>query len=83
MTYIKLGFFKIKQVKESLNYKLALLKTINIFLVFYISLLEKAPIRISPASVIEIELLNPNAKYKVERILNCKIISGKIKYFIK
>ena len=80
---MKLELFKIKQVKELLNYKLILLKTINIFLVFYIFLLKKVLIRVSFAFVIEIELVNFNAEYKIKRILNYKIISRKIKYFIK
>ena len=81
--YKKLELFKIKQVKKLLNYKLALLKIINIFLVFYISLFEKAPSGAPPAPIIEIQPVNPNAEYKVEKILYCKYISNKIKYLIK
>jgi hypothetical protein len=36
----KLGLFKIKKIIGPINYKLVLPKTINIYLVFYISLLE-------------------------------------------
>jgi hypothetical protein len=42
LDYKKLGPFKIKEVRNLLNYKLSLPKTINIYPVFYISLLEKA-----------------------------------------
>ena len=50
----KLRPFKIKQVKRLLNYKLALPKTMNIFPVFHISLLEKAPPGAPPAPITEI-----------------------------
>ena len=53
-----------------LNYELALLVTMNIHLIFYISLLELAPPGALPALVTDIEPANPNAEYKVEAILN-------------
>ena len=53
-----------------LNYKLALLATINIHLVFYISLLEPVLLGALLALVIDIELVNLNIEYKVEAILN-------------
>ena len=79
----KLGPFKIKQVKGPLNYELALPKTMNIFPVFHISLLEKAPPGAPPAPITEIQPVNPNAEYEVEKILHCKYISNKVKYLIK
>ena len=53
-----------------LNYKLALLTTINIHLIFHISLLKPALLGAPPALVIDIEAVNPDIEYKVETILN-------------
>jgi hypothetical protein len=72
LDYKKLGLFKIKKIIRLVNYKLVLPKTINIYLVFYISLLELVLLGVLLAPVIEIELVNPNAKYKIEEILNHK-----------
>jgi len=83
LNYKKLGLFKIKQIKRSLNYKLVLLKIINIFSIFYISLLEKVLSGAPPASITEIQSVNLNAEYKIEKILYCKYISNKVKYLIK
>jgi hypothetical protein len=68
----KLGLFKIKKVTGLINYKLVLPKTMNIYLVFYISLLELVLPGALPAPVIEIEPINPNAEYKIEEILDHK-----------
>ena len=67
----KLGLFKIIKVKGLVNFQLVLPKTINIYPVFYISLLELAPLRALPAPITEIQPINPNAEYEVEAILNC------------
>jgi hypothetical protein len=40
----KLGLFKIAKIKSLVNYRLKLLKTIKIHLVFYMSLLKPAPL---------------------------------------
>ena len=53
-----------------MNYKLALLATMNIHLVFHISLLKPALLGAPLALVIDIELVNPNIEYEVETILN-------------
>jgi hypothetical protein len=68
----KLGLFKIKRIIGLVNYKLVLPKTINIYPVFYISLLELVLLGVLPAPVTEIELVNPNAEYEVEEILDHK-----------
>jgi hypothetical protein len=44
----------------------------NIYLVFYISLLEPILPGVLPVLITEIELVNPNAEYKVEEILDYK-----------
>jgi hypothetical protein len=79
----KLGLFKIKRIIRLVNYKLVLLKTINIYPVFYISLLELALLGVLLAPVTEIELVNPNTEYKVEEILDYKQIRNYIKYLVK
>ena len=83
MNYIKLKLFKIKQVKESLNYKLALLKIINIFLIFYIFLFKKTLLKVLLILIIKIKFVNLNIKYKIKKILNYKLVKETIKYFIK
>jgi hypothetical protein len=62
---------------------LQLLKTINIYLIFYISLFKYILLGVTLALIIEIQLVNLNAEYKVSKILNYKYISKRIKYLIK
>jgi hypothetical protein len=47
-------------------------KTMNIYLVFHISLLELVLSGVLLVPVTEIELVNPNAEYEVEEILDHK-----------
>jgi hypothetical protein len=68
LDYKKLGLFKIKKVIRLTNYELVLPKTINIYPVFYISLL--ALVLLVP--VTEIEPVNPNIKYEIKEILDYK-----------
>jgi hypothetical protein len=63
-------------VIELVNYHLELPKTINIYFIFHISLLELVLPGIPKAPYTEIELINPNTKYKVEEILDQKYIRG-------
>jgi hypothetical protein len=72
LDYKKLGPFKIKKIIGLVNYELVLPKTINIYPIFYISLLELILLGVLLALVTEIELINPNTKYKVEEILDYK-----------
>jgi hypothetical protein len=83
LDYKKLGLFKIKRIIGPINYKLILPRTINIHPVFYISLLELVLLGILPAPVTEIEPVNPNAKYKIEEILDHKQVRNYIKYLVK
>ena len=55
----------------------------NIYLVFHISLLEKVLPGVLLVLETEIELVNPNTEYKVEKILDYKYINKTVKYFIK
>jgi hypothetical protein len=68
----KLGLFKIKRIIRLVNYELVLPKTINIYLVFYISFLELILLGVLLVPVIKIELINPNTEYKIEKILDYK-----------
>jgi hypothetical protein len=79
----KLGLFKIKRVIGLVNYKLVLPKTINIYLVFHISLLELVLLGVLPAPVTKIEPVNPNTEYKIKEILDYKQVRNYIKYLIK
>jgi hypothetical protein len=67
-----LGLFKIKKIIGLVNYKLVLPKTINIYPVFHISFLELILLGILLVLVTEIELINPNIKYKIKEILDYK-----------
>jgi hypothetical protein len=68
----KLGLFKIKKFIGLINYKLVLPKTMNIYPVFHISLLELVLLGVLLVPIIEIELINPNIEYKIEEILDHK-----------
>jgi hypothetical protein len=83
LDYKKLGLFVIIKVVGPVNYKLKLPKTINIYPVFYISLLEKAPPGAPAALTVEIEPINPEAEYKVERVLDYRLYRGSVQYLIK
>jgi hypothetical protein len=68
----KLRLFKIKRIIGLVNYKLVLPKTINIYLVFYISLLELVLLGVLLVPIMEIELVNLNTEYKIKEILGHK-----------
>jgi hypothetical protein len=68
----KLGLFKIKKIIRLVNYKLVLPKTMNIYPVFHISLLELVLLGVLLVPITEIELVNPNTKYKIREILDYK-----------
>jgi hypothetical protein len=76
----KLGLFRVKRITRLVNYKLVLPKTINIYPVFYILLLELILLGILPAPITKIEPINPNAEYEVEGILDYKQVRNYIKY---
>jgi hypothetical protein len=79
----KLGLFKIKRIIGLVNYKLVLPRTMNIYPVFYISLLELILLGVLLAPVTKIELVNPNIEYKIEEILDYKQVRNYIKYLVK
>jgi len=71
LNYKKLKSFKIKKILNLVNYRLLLLKTINIYLIFYISLFKLIPFEILKASIIKINPVNLNVEYEIKIILNC------------
>jgi hypothetical protein len=79
----KLGLFKIKRIIGLVNYELVLPKTMNIYPVFYISLLEPVLLGVLLVPVTKIELVNPNIKYEIEEILDYKQVRNYIKYLVK
>jgi diacylglycerol kinase len=78
-----LKLFKIKRIIGLVNYKLILPKTINIYPVFHISLLELVLLGILLVLVIEIELINSNIEYKIKEILDYKQVKNYIKHLVK
>ena len=70
MDYKKLGLFRIVKVKGLVNFQLVLPRTINIYPVFYISLLELVLLGALPTPIIKIQPINLNAEYEVEAIFN-------------
>jgi hypothetical protein len=70
LDYRKLGLFKIEEVRGPVNYKLKLPSSINIHNVFHVSLLEPVLAGAPLAPNTEIQLVNPNAEYDVEEILD-------------
>jgi hypothetical protein len=79
----KLELFKIKRIAGLVNYELVLPGTINIYLVFYISLLELVLLRALLVLITKIEPVNLNTEYKIEKILDHKKIKNYIKYLVK
>jgi hypothetical protein len=55
----------------------------NIHPVFHISLLELILLGVLLVLVTEIELVNPNAEYKIGEILDYKQVRNYIKYLVK
>jgi hypothetical protein len=55
----------------------------NIYPVFHILLLELVLLGVLPAPVTKIEPVNPNTKYKIEKILDYKQVRNYIKYLVK
>jgi len=70
LNYKKIKLYKIRKIKNLINYKLALLNNINIYLVFHIFLFELILLKALKTLKIEIELINLNIKYNIKEILN-------------
>jgi hypothetical protein len=78
-----LGLFEIKEIKGLVNYKLKLPNNIRIYLIFYILLLELILAGVPKALYTEIDLVNPNAVYNIEEILDCQLVNKILKYLVK
>jgi hypothetical protein len=83
LDYKKLELFKIDKKVKPVNYKLKLLNTMRIHLIFYISLLELVPDRVLNTLYTEAEPINPNTIYEIEKILDYKYIRETLYYLIK
>jgi hypothetical protein len=82
LDFKKLGLYKIVIKKSLVNYKLQLLKGSRLHLVFYVSLLELAPLGVAVSN----KELQPNHEldiYNVERILDSRVSRKKIEYLVK
>jgi hypothetical protein len=66
LDYLRIGPFKISEVRGLVIFKLDLPKKLRIYLIFYISLLEKAP---KDAKIVILEVEVDETEYKVERII--------------
>jgi hypothetical protein len=82
LDFKKLGPYKIIARKSPVNYKLRLPKGLRLYLVFYVSLLEKAldSVRLSNK---EISLEEDLDVYDIERILSSRVSNKKIEYLVK
>ena len=83
LDFKKLRLYKIVTKKLEVNYKLRLLKGLRLHLVFYVSLLKKALVRIAVSNK-EIQLDKDLSIYNVEKILDSYVSKDKrLKYLIK
>ncbi len=71
LNHVKIELFFIKEVKESVNYELDLLKNVRVFLVFYISLLKSVDLSTSIQGTFHYHPQKKN-RFEVERILEKK-----------
>jgi hypothetical protein len=66
LDYLRIGPFKILEIRGLVIFKLDLLKKLRIYLIFYISLFKKVPKNIKIV-ILEVEV--DKIEYKVERII--------------
>ena len=70
LNHKKIGLYKIKKVKNLINYELALLNNINIYSIFHIFFFELILLKAPRTLKIKIKLVNLNAEYDIKEILN-------------
>src|SRR5271157_804697 len=83
LDFKKLGLYKIKRAIRLVNFKLLLLHNLRIHLIFYIALLELALDLILLLDREEIQPINKETKYNVNKILNIRKTNSQAQYLIK
>ena len=83
LDFKKLGPFEIKEVKGTVNYELKLLKTMQMHLVFHISLLKLAPNSAPRTPNTDIVVKNMDMEYDVKEILDSKYVRHTLHYLVK
>jgi len=81
LDHLRLGPFKVIEVRGPVNYKLELPKSMKIHPVFHVSRLEPAPQDAELAKYVAIE--TSDEEYEVEKILDKRKFGRQIKYLIK
>src|ERR1700684_4321324 len=81
LNFRKLRPFRVTDRIFKVNYRLELLITIRIYLVFYVTLLKLVAPGARLIIIAKIEEEEP--EYKVEEILDSKLVNNNIKYLIK
>jgi hypothetical protein len=82
LDFKKLGLYEIVAKKLLVNYKLQLLKGLQLHLVFHVSLLKLVLLGIAVSNK-EIELNYKLNVYNVERILDSRVSKKKVEYLVK
>jgi hypothetical protein len=82
LDFKKLGLYEIVAKKLLVNYKLQLLKGLQLHLVFHVSLLKLVLLGIAVSNK-EIELNYNLNVYNVERILDSRVSKKKVEYLVK
>ncbi len=84
LNHMKLEFYKILEIKESINYKLNLSASMRIHLIFHICLLKFVNVNTSiQTESSEINLKSQNVEYKVKDILDQQDIIDQSHWLIK
>jgi RNase H-like domain found in reverse transcriptase/Reverse transcriptase (RNA-dependent DNA polymerase)/Integrase zinc binding domain/Chromo (CHRromatin Organisation MOdifier) domain len=83
LDFKKVGPFEILEVIGRVNYKLKLPEKSRLHPVFHVSLLEPAKGQTPDAMNTEIQPINEEQEYEVEKILDQRISNGKHEYLVK
>ena len=79
----KLRLFEVKEVKGLVNYQLKLPKSIRIYNIFYISLLEKALLGAPLVLFIEVDQLDLEEEQDIDKLLDYQYFNKIVKYLVK